>query len=249
MKKKNRPQQSFTPSPEYDKVDRSPIVPQRSKLKTELHIRIRPDLTAKQQELLSLINSKECKIIFIRGCAGSSKTFCSVMGALKLLSDKKVSDLIYLRSIVESSDSHLGYLKGDLNEKISVYLSPLMDKLEELLPKNEVDMLMKDNRISGQPINFLRGINWNSKIILADECQNMSFRELTTVVTRIGQFSKLFVLFDDTQSDIKNSGAYQMMSMFNDEESRNKGIFIFEFSDDDIVRSELVKFIVRRLKH
>ena len=246
--KKNNHKQNTDNSNEQDYIkDTSPIVYQKGKLKSELHIRVRPDLTDKQKELLKLINSKECKMIFIRGSAGSSKTFCAIMAALQLLNEKKVSDLIYLRSIVESSDSHLGYLKGDLNEKISVYLNPLIDKLEELLPKSEIDMLLKEERIQGQPINFLRGVNWNAKVVVADEIQNMTFKEITTLVSRCGSFSRLIMLFDDTQSDIKNSGALQMMNKFNDEESRNNGIYTFEFTDDDIVRSELVKFIVKRL--
>jgi phosphate starvation-inducible PhoH-like protein len=246
--KKNNHKQNTDNSNEQEYIkDTSPIVYQKGKLKSELHIRVRPDLTDKQKELLKLINDKECKMIFIRGSAGSSKTFCAIMAALQLLNEKKVSDLIYLRSIVESSDSHLGYLKGDIDQKVSVYLQALTDKLEELLPNNEIDMLLKEGRITGQPINFLRGINWNAKVIVADEIQNMTFKEITTLITRVGQFSKLFMLFDDSQSDIKNSGALQMMNKFNDEESRNNGIYTFEFNDDDIVRSELVKFIIKRL--
>ena len=101
--KKNNHKQNTDNSNEQDYIkDTSPIVYQKGKLKSELHIRVRPDLTDKQKELLKLINDKECKMIFIRGSAGSSKTFCAIMAALQLLNEKKVSDLIYLRSIVES---------------------------------------------------------------------------------------------------------------------------------------------------
>jgi phosphate starvation-inducible protein PhoH len=206
---------------------------------------------------IELIGNKECQCILVDNKSHlyltnnfivTHNTFCAIMAALQLLSDKKVSDLIYLRSIVESSDHGIGYLKGDLETKISVYLAPLMDKLEELLPKNEIDFLIKDQRVIGQPINFLRGINWNAKVIVADECQNMNFKELVTLISRVGNFSKLYILFDDAQSDIKNSGIMKLMEIFNDEESRNNGIFTFEFTDDDIVRSELVKFIIKKLK-
>ena len=232
---------------EYIK-DTSPYVYQKSKLKSPLHIRVRNDLTEKQKQFLALAMDKNVKIIFISGPAGTSKTHLAILSALQLLNDKKISDILYLRSVVESAAHSLGYLKGDLEAKVSVYLHPLMDKLEELLQKQEIDMLMNDQRITGQSLNFIRGSHYSVRGVIFDEAQNANFSELYTLITRMGEHSRLFILGDSEQSDIKNSGFEKMISMLDDEESRNQGIHVFRFGIDDVVRSGLVKFLLKKLK-
>ena len=229
--------------------DKSPIVYQKGKLKSELHIRVRPDLTERQKELLRLINSKECKMIFVEGPAGTSKSFVSIMAALQLLNEKKVSDIVYLRSVVESSDFSMGYLPGSEADKIGPFLLPFVDKLNELLPLPEITMLMKDGRIQGHPINFIRGAHWAVKCVICDEAQNLSYHELVTLVTRAGEYSKFIIISDSDQMDISNSGIKKMMETFNDDEAKSNGIYKFQFTEDDCVRSQLVKFILKRLKN
>lgn len=228
--------------------DNSPVISQKSKIKSELTISQRP-LTDKQKQFLNIALSKDTKLMFISGPAGTAKTFTAIMAALHLMNDKKVSDLIYLRSAVESSDSKLGYLPGTEDEKMSPYMQPLLEKLAELLPRSQVDQLKKDERISNIPIGFLRGLNWNAKAIVADECQNMTTKELVTLITRIGEFSKVFIIGDPDQSDIKHSGFMSLMKVFSDDESAAHGIRTFEFDENDIVRSQLVKYIVKKIKN
>lgn len=228
--------------------DTSPIISQRNKIKNFLSINQR-ELNNKQKEFVELALDKETKIIFLSGPAGTSKTYISIYAALNLLNQRRVSDLIYIRSAVESSESKLGFLPGEANEKMAPYLAPLLDKLTELLPKNDIDFLEKEKRISSIPVGFLRGLNWNAKIIIADECQNMTYKELFTLITRVGEFSKIFILGDPDQSDINGkSGFIKMISQFDDVESIENGIRIFKFTDDDIVRSGLVKFIIKKVK-
>ena len=230
------------------KRDTSPKIHQNDKLRDTIKINER-ELTNKQNELLKTLLDKNTKMVFISGPAGTSKTFTSILAGLKLINEKKVSEIIYVRSAVESSDSKLGFLPGEMDEKMSPYIQPLVDKLEELLPKCDVEKLKKEERIHGFPINFLRGLNWNAKVIVADEAQNMTKKELTTLITRVGEFSKLFICGDPDQSDINGkSGFTSIMNVFDDEESRQNGIFIFKFDEDDIVRSGLVKFILKKLK-
>jgi phosphate starvation-inducible protein PhoH len=247
--KKNNHKQNNNTSNEQEYIkDTSPIVYQKGKLKSELHIRVRPDLTNKQKELLKLISDKESRLIFILGPAGCSKTFIAITAALQLLNDKKISDIIYIRSLIESADRSMGYLKGSESEKLHPYTLPLMDKLDELLPRNEVDLLLKEERVTGQPVNFLRGQNFNAKCIIADEVQNFSFAEVVTTITRIGQFTKMICCADQMQSDIGNkSGISAMIRAFDDEDSRLHGIHFFRFTEDDIVRSDIVRFIVSKL--
>jgi phosphate starvation-inducible PhoH-like protein len=228
--------------------DHSPIIPQRPKIKFDLHILERFKFSSKQNEFIKLVLDKNTKMLFVNGPAGTAKTLLSVYCALKLLNERRVSDLIYVRSAVESSDVRLGALPGTVDEKISVYTQPLMDKLDELLPKNEISALIKDDRVTTIPVGFLRGLNWNVKFIFCDESQNMTMKELTTLITRIGEYSKIIVAGDFEQSDINGkSGFIKMLNLFDDEQSRQNGIYTFRFTEEDIMRSELVKFIVKKL--
>ena len=230
------------------KPDNSPIIPQRSKLKSVLKIYQR-ELTDKQKQFLTLAADKTAKVIFVSGPAGTSKTFLAVYHALTMINEKRVSDLVYIRSAVECSDAKLGFLPGEADEKMSPYIQPLLDKLTELLPKGDIDILLKEERVTGIPVGFLRGLNWNAKAIIADEAQNMSFKELFTLITRTGEFSKVFILGDPEQSDINGkSGFIKMIGHFDDEESRANGIHVFRFTEDDIVRSGLVQFIIKKIK-
>jgi phosphate starvation-inducible protein PhoH and related proteins len=228
--------------------DNSVKIYQREKLSKNITIRERNDFTEKQLEFINLTYDKNTKVIFVNGPAGTSKTFTTIYSVLHLLNEKKISDIIYLRSVVESSSHSIGYLKGDLDEKMSVYLHPLMDKLEELLSPSDINLLMKENRIQGKPLNFIRGSHWAVKAVLFDEAQNATYSELYTLVTRMGEFSKLFILGDIEQCDIKNSGFGKIMNQLNDDESKSHGIHVFNFNLEDVVRSKLVKFLLTKLK-
>jgi phosphate starvation-inducible PhoH-like protein len=218
-------------------------------LKSLLKISQQQILTGKQKEFLALAKDKDVKVIFVSGPAGTSKTYLSVLTAIQMINEKRVSDLIYIRSAVESADAKLGFLPGEINDKMSPYIKPLLDKLYEFMPKGDIDILMKEERIKSIPVSFLRGLNWNAMVVIADEAQNMTFKELFTLITRTGRFTKVFILGDPEQSDINGkSGFIKMISTFDDEESRQNGIHVFRFTEDDIVRSGLVQFIIRKVK-
>jgi len=231
--------------------DKSPKVPQRDKLKEELRIR---DLnwTEKQKEFIKLALDKNVKLIFISGPAGSSKTLLSVYCALQLMKDKKISEIMYIRSPVESSDSKIGFLPGDVDDKLQFYNLPFTDKLEELLSKAQIEALNHQERIKVHPLSFVRGMSWNCKAIILDEAQNCTQKEIITLMTRVGEFSKCFILADPEQSDLalgKSGGFEKLHALFGDQESKDQGIHSFSFSEDDIKRSDLVKFIVKKLKN
>lgn len=208
-------------------------------------------LTAKQKAFISLALDPETKIIFINGPAGSTKTYAAVFAALRELQKNDDLDLYYVRTAIESADKGLGALPGTLEEKFNPYMAPLEDKLDELLPPTTPvsTELITTGRVQAMPINFLRGANWINKIIIADESQNFTFKELVTLVTRIGENSKLLICGDMMQSDINGkSGFGDMIKLFDDSESASKGIHCFRFSEEDILRSEILKYIVSKLK-
>lgn len=231
-------------------IDRSPIVYQKSKIRSPLSI-IQRELTEKQRRFINLALDKSVKMMLISGPAGTTKTYLAVLASLLLMNDKKVSDIVYVRSIVESAEVKMGTLPGEKDDKISPYRQPLIDKLDELLPKPEIQYLMKEQRVEGLPVGYLRGLNWNAKAIIGDEIQNCTRKEIITLMTRMGEFSKMFLLGDPMQSDLKNGasqGFKDIFALFNDEESRAQGIYTFEFGEEDILRSSLVRFIVHKVK-
>lgn len=229
-------------------IDSSPIVPQRNKFKYELNFKKFP-WTENQKKFIELALKKETKIIFLDGVAGSSKTLLSSFVSLELLNQKKCSEILYVRTVVESSEKGLGFLPGEFESKFAPFLTPLEDKLEELLPISDIKKLKDDKRIIAVPVNYLRGRSFNAKCIISDETQNFTFREITTLITRIGKFSKMILCGDKTQSDINSkSGFKKMFDIFNTEEGRNNGIYCVEFGIDDVMRGEEVKFILETLE-
>lgn len=230
------------------KEDRSKHVAQSSKLKDPIKIKNKIKYTSKQNELLATILDKSTKCVFISGVAGTGKTILAILAGLTALNKKDVSSIVYIRNAVESSDSKIGYLPGDIDSKIQPYLEPLIDKLNELLEKPDIDRLINEKRIETKAVSFLRGLSWNCKFIVFDEAQNANFKELTTLITRVGEFSKLVICGDPMQSDINGkSGFEKMKALFCDDESKKNGIRTFELTVDDIVRSEFVKFVVNKI--
>ena len=206
-------------------------------------------LTEKQKSFTKIAFDPNTKIIFINGPAGSSKTFLAVYCALHMLNMNPKAELKYIRTIAESGERALGSLPGTVDEKFNPFMMPLYDKLDELLPLSQSKYLEMNGFIEALPINFLRGATWNDKVIVADESQNYSTKELVTLLTRIGENTKMFICGDAMQSDIGNkSGFIKMHDLFNNEESKAKGIHCFEFLEEDIMRSEILKYIVYTLK-
>ena len=208
-------------------------------------------LTEKQKSLVRLGLDDNNKVIFITGPAGSTKTFMAVYCALKKLKQNDELDLMYVRTVIESADKGLGALPGDIDEKFNPYMAPLDDKLRELLPSGTGvrQELIQSERAQAMPVNFLRGASWNNKIVIADEAQNFTYKELTTLMTRLGETSQLFICGDYMQSDINGkSGFKSMFDLFNDESSKEKGIQCFSFGFEDIKRSRILSYIISKIE-
>jgi|TARA_R110002167_G_scaffold103633_1_gene267976 phosphate starvation-inducible PhoH-like protein len=206
------------------------------------------NFTEKQKELLKLVFDKNTKIIFISGPAGTSKTFMAIYGALQLFNMDNSYSLSYVRTIIESADRGMGALPGHIDEKFDPFMMPLNDKLFELVKPEDINFLKEKKIINAMPINYLRGANWTNQIVVADESQNFSSKELITLITRIGEGTKLFICGDPMQSDINGrSGFNKIRDIFNNEESAEQGIHSFEFTYEDIMRSEILKFIIKKL--
>ena len=208
--------------------------------------------TDKQKDFFKIALHKDTRIVFVDGPAGTSKSLLSVYCGLQLLNMKVISDIMYLRSAVESSESKLGFLPGSAEEKLMFYNMPFLDKLDELLENARIEKLQNEGRISMFPVNFARGMNWTNKCVILDEAQNSTVKEITTVLTRLGKETKCFVLADPMQTDLRSDrlcGVFEKLyKTFTDQESQAMGIHTFKFTEDDIMRSKLCKYIVKKIK-
>lgn len=207
------------------------------------------DFSEKQQELLRIMFDRNTKIVFVSGPAGTSKTFMAIYAAIQLFNMNNKYSISYVRTIIESADRGMGALPGNIDEKFCPFMMPLNDKLFELMSASDAKALDEQGVISAMPINYLRGASLNDQIVIADESQNFSVKELITLITRIGENTKMFICGDAMQSDINGkSGFNKLKELFGDDASHNQGIHNFEFNHRDIKRSEILKYIVKKLE-
>ena len=202
----------------------------------------------KQKQFLDLALDDSSKIVFLAGPSGTSKTYMSVYASLNLLAKDLNREIVYVRSIAESAEKGLGSLPGEAGHKFEPFVTPLWEKIDEMVSPEHAVWLKQSQNLSAKPINYLRGVNWPDKLIVADEAQNFSFKELVTLITRIGENSKMFICGDFMQADVKSSGFQQMFDLFNDEESKSNGIHCFQFDNNDIHRSGILRFIISKLQ-
>lgn len=195
----------------------------------------------KQQEYIDTIRSNDLTICI--GPAGTGKTFLPVAVALQFLKEERVSKIIITRPIVEAGEK-LGFLPGDLEEKISPYLRPIYDALGYMVGPQAAEELIRNKVVEVAPLAYMRGRTLEDAFIIMDEAQNTSIEQMEMLLTRMGTGSKVVVTGDITQIDLpkrKQSGLVKLESII----SHIKGIKFFHFSDEDVVRHPLVKEIVR----
>ncbi len=181
-------------------------------------------------------------ITFGIGPAGTGKTYLAVAMALAALRDGAVSRIILTRPAVEAGEA-LGFLPGDLYEKITPYLRPLHDALYDMLPAEEIQKHMERNVIEIAPLAYMRGRTLNGAFIILDEAQNTTMEQMLMFLTRLGFGSKAVITGDETQIDLpshKHSGLLEAHRALNHVE----GIAVIEFSKRDVVRHPLVQRII-----
>lgn len=181
-------------------------------------------------------------IIFAVGPAGTGKTYLAIAHALKEILEKKKRKLILTRPVVEAGES-LGFLPGDLNQKISPYLRPLYDAIDSLIPYSVIKKLEENRIIEIAPLAYMRGRSLKDSYILLDEAQNTTKEQMKMFLTRLGEGSKAIITGDITQIDLpsrKKSGLVHSLEILQDLDD----IHFSFFDAKDIVRSHLVKAIV-----
>ena len=181
-------------------------------------------------------------LLFAIGPAGSGKTYTAIALAVKALKNKEVKKIILSRPAVEAGEK-LGFLPGDMKEKIGPYLQPLYDALQDMIPANKLAEYMSNNVIQIAPLAFMRGRTLADAVIVLDEAQNTTIEQIKMFLTRMGLGSKMIITGDLTQIDLPNSqksGLKDALQVLNG----IKGIAVIEFNKKDIVRHKLVQRIV-----
>ncbi len=196
--------------------------------------------TPNQQKLVSLYDKSD--LLFAVGPAGSGKTYTAIALAVKALKDRVVKRIILTRPAVEAGEK-LGFLPGDMKEKLDPYLQPLYDALNDMIPPSKLQKFMEEGVVQIAPLAYMRGRTLDSAFVILDEAQNTTFPQIKMFLTRMGRSAKFVVTGDMTQVDLPNkvdSGLRIALEKLRDV----KGIGIVEMDRRDIVRHPLVKQIV-----
>jgi phosphate starvation-inducible PhoH-like protein len=185
-------------------------------------------------------------LLFAVGPAGSGKTYTAVALAVKALKEKRVRKIILTRPAVEAGEN-LGFLPGDLKEKLDPYLQPLYDALRDMIPNSKLTEYLEDKVIQIAPLGFMRGRTLDNAFVILDEAQNTTEAQLKMFLTRMGKSAKFIVTGDITQVDLpkhQKSGLKSALNLFKDQ----KDISIVNLNEDDVVRHPLVKKIIKVFK-
>jgi len=196
--------------------------------------------TPNQKKLVSEYYKND--LLFALGPAGSGKTYTAIALAVRALKNREVKRLILTRPAVEAGE-RLGFLPGDLKEKLDPYLQPLYDALGDMIPAKKLQSFIEEGVIQIAPLAYMRGRTLDRAFVILDEAQNTSLGQLKMFLTRMGNDAKFIVTGDATQIDLpnkKDSGLLKCIQLVRD----IKGISVIEFKKEDIVRHPLVTKIV-----
>ncbi len=196
--------------------------------------------TANQRKLVK--ESEKNDLVFAVGPAGTGKSYTAVALAVRALKNKEVRRIILTRPAVEAGE-HLGFLPGDLKEKLDPYLQPLYDALRDMIPVEKLKEMLEDGTIQIAPLAFMRGRTLDRAYVILDEAQNATKSQFKMFLTRMGKSAKFIINGDETQVDLprnQQSGLTQAITLL----SNVKGISIVRFDEKDVIRHDLVKKII-----
>lgn len=207
-----------------------------------IHTKRRKITPRSMQQAEYIEQVRENQLVFASGPAGTGKTYLAVAMAVNMLLDGTVERLILSRPAVEAGES-IGFLPGDMREKIDPYLRPLYDALHDMLPDDQVEKLLLNGTIEVAPLGFMRGRTLLNAFIILDEAQNTTAMQMKMFLTRLGENSRMVVAGDPSQNDLpsgERSGLHDAIDIL----AKLDGISLVEFGEADVVRHPLVTKMV-----
>lgn len=207
----------------------------------------RPIMPRTENQLRLVKAYEQNDMIFAEGPAGSGKTYTAIALAVRALKSKEVKKIVLCRPAVEAGEK-LGFLPGDMREKIDPYLQPLYDALEDMIPAAKLKEYMELNIIQIAPLAFMRGRTLNDAVVILDEAQNTTVSQIKMFLTRMGWNTKMIITGDLTQIDLpssQRSGLAHALHILKNVD----GISIIELTKKDIIRHKLVTRIVEAYEH
>ena len=199
-------------------------------------------INQKKMIQLSYVNN----LLFVLGPAGTGKTYTAIVLASKALKEKQFKKIILTRPAVEAGEN-LGFLPGDLYDKLSPYMRPLYDSLNDIFEEKKLNSYLNNNVIEIVPLAFMRGRTLDNAFIILDEAQNTTIEQMKMFLTRMGPSAKFIVCGDISQVDLprnQKSGLIHASTILND----IKNIGFIKFDEDDVIRHKLVKQIIKAYK-
>jgi phosphate starvation-inducible PhoH-like protein len=190
--------------------------------------------------------SQKNDMVFAVGPAGTGKTYTAVAIAVRALKNKEVKRIVLSRPAVEAGEN-LGFLPGDLKEKLDPYLQPLYDALRDMIPSEKLNEYIEYRIIEIAPLAFMRGRTLDNAFVILDEAQNSTHQQMKMFLTRMGKSAKFIITGDETQIDLpakQPSGLLEALKVI----KNIKGISVIKLDDKDVIRHELVKKIIKAYK-
>ena len=200
--------------------------------------------TSNQRKMVD--SSEKNDLLFAVGPAGTGKTYTAVAIAVKALKNKEVKKIVLTRPAVEAGEN-LGFLPGDLKEKLDPYLQPLYDALRDMLPSEKLTEYIETNVIQIAPLAFMRGRTLDNSFVLLDEAQNSTKPQMKMFLTRMGKSAKFIITGDETQIDLPRkqpSGLLEALNLLKNID----GVGIVKLDENDVIRHQLVKKIITAYK-
>ena len=200
--------------------------------------------TISQREMV--MSSQKNNLLFTVGPAGTGKTYIAVALAIRALRNKEVKKVILTRPAVEAGEN-LGFLPGDLYDKLSPYMRPLYDALNDMVSKEKLNLYMEKNQIEIVPLAFMRGRTLDKAFVILDEAQNTTINQMQMFLTRMGPESKFIVCGDVSQVDLPKTQKSGLVHATKILKSLD-GIGLVKFNEKDVIRHQLVKSIIKAYK-